>query len=257
VDDSNACVLVPTESGLFSYYVISNATTSFRRSVDPCCPIHSQPTLNTKARQNEHEHIDPPPQKRHPRAHLVVSCTVHGSQSQSYHTACQHGLDPADYAVYQRHDPDPAQRLLDGRTLRSGGSSNRSAGAGFLVRVWPGKGRAQLHEDSPAGGEDVDGAVEEQRPVQREAPDVGRIVEVVRDAGGGADGPVQGGPSGGNVVVRDYGRGGGHCGLWWRCWRGEGDGVEVGEVSVDQGGEDCKLLDVVGQEWRVSISLIP
>jgi hypothetical protein len=31
----------------------------------------------------------------------------------------------------------------------------------------------------------------------------------------------------------------------------------VGEVSVDQGGEDCKLLDVVGQEWRVSISLIP
>ena len=56
----------------------------------------------------------------------------------------------------------------------------------------------------------MDGAVEEQRPVQCEAPDVGRVVEVFGDPRGRPDGPVQRRPVRWNVVVRDSGRGGGH-----------------------------------------------
>ena len=86
------------------------------------------------------------------------------------------------------------------------------------------EGGAQLHEHGPDGGEEVHGAVLEERPVQREAPDVGRVVEVAGRAGGGTDGPVERGPGGRDVAVRDFGRGGGHGGCERVGWGGGSKG---------------------------------
>ena len=62
----------------------------------------------------------------------------------------------------------------------------------------------------------MDGAVEEKRPVEGEAPDVGRVVEVAGVAGRSPDGPVEGGPVGGQVALRDFGRRGWHFSCRWR-----------------------------------------
>ena len=172
--------------------------------------VSSQPTLNTKACQNEDEHADQSPQERRPRAHLVVSRTIHRAQDQPHNAACHECLDPADDAVDQRHGPDPGQSLPDSVALRAerGPGMSQSGGAlkaGEASSLRAGNCGAQLHEHSPDGGADVDSAVEEQRPVEGEAPDVGCVVEEAGVAGRGSDGPVEGGPVGGQVVVRDFG----------------------------------------------------
>ena len=136
-----------------------------------------------------------------------MSSTVHGAQHQPDNATREQGLDPAHDAVDDRHDPDPAQRLFH-------------RGARGVVFVAEREGGAQLHEHGPGGGEDVHGAVHEERPVQREAPDVGRVVQVGRGAGGGADGPVERRPVRRDVVVWDFGRGGGHCRCMRDGWRG-------------------------------------
>ena len=50
------------------------------------------------------------------------------------------------------------------------------------------------------------GAVEDEGPVEREAPDVGGVVEVRGRRGAGVDGPVEGWPGRGEVASRDLGR---------------------------------------------------
>ena len=51
----------------------------------------------------------------------------------------------------------------------------------------------------------MDGAVEEEGPVEGEAPDVGRVVQVAGGPGGSADGPVERRPVGWDVVVWGFG----------------------------------------------------
>ena len=63
----------------------------------------------------------------------------------------------------------------------------------------------QVHEGGVEADENVGADDGEERPEEGEAPDAGEGVEVGRRAGGGADGPVEGGEGWGGVGERDLG----------------------------------------------------
>ena len=113
------------------------------------------------------------------------------------------------------------------RAFLGTGSRTRAGGGGSLAAsgIVSARSRKKLRGDGKPRDEEVRGQVEEEGPGEREAPDVGRVVEVFGHVGRGVDGPVEGGPARGDVA-----------------W---GDGLGLSLSCLEKGGGGAGLLTVV------------
>ena len=213
----------------------------------------SKTPLYPKTRQYQHQAVDHPPHKRHPRAHLVVPRIIHRAHHQPDNTPRQQRLHARHRQIHQRDNPHQSHRLAD-RVLaeefpvlgREFGEACSVAGVGGGAQVRA----AETHENGVERDEEVRGADGEEGPVEREAPDGGQGVEVLGCAEEGADGPVEAGEGGSGV-----GEGG-----WWGCvgtfrrvWEGErnDDGRGLGKGGVGEW-MVCAISDVdaLCEIWR-------
>lgn len=119
-----------------------------------------QSSLNSKARQNQHQSPHQPPKERNPSAHLKIPGVVHSPQQPPDHTPRNKRLNAPDDAKHERRDPNRLPVLV---LYKAGGER---------------------------GGE-VHGTEEEQRPEDGEAPDVVAVVEVVCLAAVEGERPVE------------------------------------------------------------------
>jgi hypothetical protein len=133
--------------------------------------LPSQPSIDSKTRQNQHQRIDTPPHKWNPSAHLKIPTLIHTTQQ----------------STHNRASNQPFQRT-------HGGKQRRHNPYDFPI--------APLDDARPQRDDQVDAADQQEGPVDGEAQDVAWVVEVEGLRGAWWEWPVQGGEDGGCVAQR-------------------------------------------------------
>lgn len=121
--------------------------------------LPSQPSVDCKTRQNQHQRIDTPPHKRDPSAHLKIPTLVNTTQQSTHNSTSNQPFQRAHGGKQRWHNP-------------------------YDLPVAP------LDDACPQRDDQVDAADEQEGPVDGEAQDVARVVEVEGLRGAGRERPV-------------------------------------------------------------------